>query len=788
MKKPDSWRKGNRSEYTAMKRFRIDANNLCIAVVAIAPILFFWKALFLKYDLFYDDIYYVFYNMRSLLYFMGRAGRLFLWNPFEFSGMDCTGDIQKGIFYPFNIIYYFISTGPAISYYVTFHFMLQSIFTYLYLRSRALSPVSSCCGALIFTFGSFTVLHICSLNFLGTICWLPILLLILERCREKLRLDLIFCGAIVVALMFLSGAPQMFYYCGLFFILYGILVISGFIWHREYRKAAMTLIAYIVIGAVAAGLSAVQMIPFQQMSQGTFREGGTSFDFSNSFCLSLRMLKTLLVPFFYGGTHTESYQGDWNFFDGVFYFGIFTFFLALPGLIVMKDRLKGFYLSVLVISFGTSLGGSFIFFPLMFKYLPFFDLFRTPSRFMCFVNFILAVGAAYGVEWLMKVKDRQGLQRGRMAVNIISILIIAILLLIAYTGGSPSDAQWREMYVAVVIILASNLLLRTLLAGRLSMRFFALLAVVLLLADLWFFGLRYVQFVPHSEVVKIPAPYAALPADDSTFRVVTNTDIKTDENYMRWNLRFGCESVQGFNALAQRDYVTYLFFNETHQIPSGEFIERLRIHSYAFYLGSSRTAMTDLLNVKYYFDYDEKSGSARVDENRTFLPRFFLVKEFMIEPERDRILEYLSNPSFNAGQVVFLEKKPETKDIETVKMLNVKSAGGADSVSVTSHRFDEIVLETRSSLPSILFASEVFHPDWKAFIDGREVTVYRANYVFRSLFVPSGTHRITMRYEPSGFKTGLILTFVTLLSVIACFCVMGALRFFRKPRGSLQTH
>ncbi len=773
----------------AMKRFRIDADTLCVAVAAVTPIIFFWKALFLKYDLFYDDIYYVFYNMRSLLYFMGKAGRLFLWNPFEFSGMDCTGDIQKGIFYPLNILYYFISTGPAISYYVTFHFMLQSLFTYLYLRSRSLSPGSSCFGALAFTFGSFTVLHICSLNFLGTICWLPLLLFILERCRDRLRLEYILYAAIVVALMFLSGAPQMFYYCGLFFILYGFFTLSGFIWRREYKKAAMMLLAYLIIGIVATGLSAVQLIPFQQMSQGTFREGGTSFDFSNSFSLSPRMIKTMLVPFFYGGTHTESYQGDWNFFDGVFYFGIFTLFLALPGLILMKDRLKGFYLTALLISFGTSLGGNFIFFPILYKYLPFFNLFRTPSRFMCFVNFIVAVGAAYGVEWLLKVKDKKDMQRGKMAVNIISIIFLAILLLIMHTGGSPcTGAQQREVYVAIVIILASNLLLRVLLSGKLSTRLLVPLAVTLLLADLWFFGLRYIQFVPHSEVVKVPGPYAALPADDSTFRVVTNTDKRTDENYMRWNLRFGCESIQGFNALAQRDYVTYLFYNETHQKPFGDYIERLRIHSYAFYLGRARTQMTDLLNVRYFFDYDESTGSARLDENPTFLPRFFLVDRFQVEPEREKILEYLSNPSFKADSAVFLEEKPNSQDIETVKALNSKNMEGVDSVSVVSHRYDEIVLETRSSLPSILFASEVFHPAWKAFIDGREVTIYRADYIFRSLLVPSGTHRITMRYEPSGFKTGLTLTLITLLSAGVCFCVMGILRFIRRPHESLQTH
>jgi len=772
-----------------MKRFRINADTVFIAVLVIAPVVFFWKALFLRYDLFYDDIQYVFYNMRSLLHLMGLAGRLFLWNPYEFSGMDCTGDIQKGIFYPFNIIYYFISTGPAISYYITFHFVLQSIFTYLYLRSRNLSPAGSCIGALIFTFGSFTILHISTPNFIGTICWLPLLLLILERLRERLRLDLILYGAIVVAMMFLSGAPQIFYYCGLFFILHTIWILSGLMWRREFVKAAQTLAAYIVLGAVAAGLSAVQMIPFHQMSQGTFREGGTSFDFCNSFFLSPRMLKTLLVPFFYGGTQTESYYGDWNFFDGVFYFGIFTFFLAIPGLIVMRDRLKGFYLSVLVISSGTSLGGNFIFFPLMYKYLPFFDHFRTPSRFMGFVNFILAVGAAYGVDWLMKAHSSREAQFGKTAVNIISIVLILLLMLILHTGEVPcTAAQHREVYVAVVVVLLSSLLIRPVSAGKTPTRFFIPLAMLLIIIDLWFFGLRYVKFVPHSEVTKVPAPYAALPAHDSTFRVVTNTDRRTEEDYIRWNLRFGFESIQGFNALAQRDYVTYLFYNETHQKPFGDFIERLRIPSYAFYLGNARTPMIDLLNVKYYFDYDEKTGSAVVDENRAFLPRFLLVKKFLIEPERDRILEYLSSPYFRAGQVVFLEKKPEKKDIDTITTLNVKSSESKDYVSVLSHRFDEIVLETQSSLPSILFASEVFHPDWKAFVDGREVTVYRANYVFRSLLVPSGTHRITMRYEPSGFRTGLILTLITLLSVVACLCIMGARRLIRRPHESLQTH
>jgi len=765
-----------------MKRFRFSADHVFAAVAALSPVIFFWKSLFLKYDLFYDDIYYVFYNMRSLLYAMGRAGRLFLWNPFEFSGMDCTGDIQKGLFYPFNIICYFMSTGPAISYYVAFHFIIQSLFTYIFLRSRSLSPASSCFGALAFTFGSFTVLHICSLNFLGTICWLPLMLLIMERLREKPRPDLVIYGAVTATLMFLSGAPQMFYYCGLFLMLHGIFALSGLLLEKDYRKAALFAACCLGIVAVAAGLSAVQLIPFHQMSQGTFREGGTSFDFCNSFHMTFRMMKTLLVPFFYGGTGTEAYQGDWNFFDGVFYFGIFTMLLAIPGLIAMKDSLKGFWLTTLVISVGTSLGGSFIFFPIFYRFLPFFDHFRTPSRFMLFTNFVVAVGAAYGLEWFMNVQDVNVIKRGKMSVNIISILIIVMLLLIMHAGGAPcTGAQQREIFVAVVILLLSNLMLRLLISGRISARNFASLAVVLLLADLWFFGLRYVQFVPRSEVVKVPGPFASLPADDSTFRIVTNTDRRTDENFMRWNVRFGFESIQGFNALAQRDYVTYLFYNETHTVPFGDFIERLRIHSYAFYLGNSRTGMTDLLNARYYFDYDEARRSAEVKENPSFLKRFFLVRKIVTEPGRDRILEYLSSPSFKPEEAVFLEKKPEELDIETVRALNVKGFEGSDRVSVIANRYDEILLETECREPSILFASEVYHPDWKASVDGREVEVYRSDYIFRSVLVPSGKHRIEMRYEPAGFRKGVVISLISLAAVIICLLAPFAVRSFRKP-------
>ncbi|MDB4334839.1 YfhO family protein [bacterium] len=68
--------------------------------------------------------------------------------------------------------------------------------------------------------------------------------------------------------------------------------------------------------------------------------------------------------------------------------------------------------------------------------------------------------------------------------------------------------------------------------------------------------------------------------------------------------------------------------------------------------------------------------------------------------------------------------------------------------------------------------SEVYYAKgWKAYIDGNEADIIRANYILRALMVPAGDHTIEFVFEPSSFKTGQILSAIS--SILILLLIVG---------------
>ena len=62
-------------------------------------------------------------------------------------------------------------------------------------------------------------------------------------------------------------------------------------------------------------------------------------------------------------------------------------------------------------------------------------------------------------------------------------------------------------------------------------------------------------------------------------------------------------------------------------------------------------------------------------------------------------------------------------------------------------RQGHIELKTKASEPRILVISENHHPNWHAYVDGKEQPLIRANYLWKAVALPPGEHHVELRYH-----------------------------------------
>jgi uncharacterized membrane protein YfhO len=69
----------------------------------------------------------------------------------------------------------------------------------------------------------------------------------------------------------------------------------------------------------------------------------------------------------------------------------------------------------------------------------------------------------------------------------------------------------------------------------------------------------------------------------------------------------------------------------------------------------------------------------------------------------------------------------------------------------------------RASLNSlgVLVLADSFYPGWRVYVDGEKREILRANFFFRAVRLPPGEHLVEFRYQPLGFKLGLLVSSVT---------------------------
>ena len=195
-------------------------------------------------------------------------------------------------------------------------------------------------------------------------------------------------------------------------------------------------------------------------------------------------------------------------------------------------------------------------------------------------------------------------------------------------------------------------------------------------------------------------------------------------------------------------------------------------------------------------------------EYKKTLPRAFFARNIHIEKNSQRIIDLIFDSKIDLSSSIILEEKPielnssldyfktsllrhsgkpkahpespkEKSDSGQARMTDFEMTTNTfitlpkpstDSfASIISYKPQEITIRARSNVPQMLFLSDNYYPGWKAYVDGKETKIYRADFTFRSIYLPKGSHVVGFEYDPMSFKLGYIvssLSFIVLLLII----------------------
>jgi hypothetical protein len=234
---------------------------------------------------------------------------------------------------------------------------------------------------------------------------------------------------------------------------------------------------------------------------------------------------------------------------------------------------------------------------------------------------------------------------------------------------------------------------------------------------------------------------------------------------------YGIFSATGYDPSILRSY--YEFIDAANKNPGSSVSEMdVQIPFLAVF-----SPALDFLNITYVMvplGYDPLAGDIqfrlvredmaqgyRVYKNLSASPRFFMVRNILHFSSDELLARALREGADLKKTVLISDTEADAKSF-------VSTCGPTDTFSVnpTKYGINDITLETHATCQAPLVTSEVWYPGWHAYVDGKEIPIYKTNMAFRTLLVPNGDHIIRMVYKPTIFLLGGIVSMGSILGAV----------------------
>lgn len=790
-----------------------------VAILFIIPLVLFFQTTLGGQEIQRHDITQWRAGAESVIEYRKEFDEEPLWVNNMFGGMPAVVvSVQKQVPHLDSLTNYFHKIYPALQYWV----LLTGMYVLLILMG--FRPLTAVFGSLLYGLTTYFPIiimagHTSKFFTLAFVPWTIAGYWLITRTPKQIAGLLLFTAAF--ALEVRAGHPQITYY--FMFLIGGLWVYDSINWFKKSDiKKWGVVTAVLMIGGVMGILNNAEITLFQQsyaphsIRGGSDLEGTTGLNANYAFAWSQGKAETLTlaVPNLFGGASPD-YWGPKSFTSGPHYLGALAVFFMLIALLRVRQKIMYVFLGVGFLAILFSWGGNFaVFNKLAFNYIPFFDKFRAPETWLVVTSFCFSIVAVYGLEALIDwVGEKQisikklypiaGLAAGLFIVLFVTVKgfdfigvgeVENIAVQIAQQNQLPANNPQvverarsivqnqfvptrtekanADLYRLGLFMIAGLGLTYAYFTRKISASILSASVVLLTAVDMISVGQRYMddtKFVANNANAMRLIESQRRPLDTFIQENISDNDIYPyrvfpllDNPYSNAIPSYFYPSLGGYSgaklALAQD-----VIMKSGEPMFGGQFGINLDLLS--------------VLNTKY-ITYNPglqipgvtpvySGNDGVVYEIEEVLPKAFFIDQVITVDDPKEAYEYLFADRLDFARTAVVEGfSPE--------IIPDSSA----TVEFTSYTGAEMTLQISRETPGFLVLSEIYYPDgWVATLNGKEIPIYKTNYLLRGLQIPAGDHTLELDFRPSAFYTGVKLSWVSLIFQISLALFLVARRF-----------
>ena len=680
---------------------------------------------------------------------------------------------------------------------------------YAFMLAFGCSPWLSMVGAIAYAFASYNFIiidagHVTKAEVIATI---PAVIAGVKLCYDKKYVLGGILTLLATGLNVYWNHQQISYYTILMLLALAVAYLVFAMVQKQMKSFWLTSFFLILMALFAILPAADRLIPSMDYSKESMRGGavlhgaadseagksGLNRDYAFMWSYGKAETMTLLIPNFYGGSSNyplddksetyktikkyagtsqakqfvkaaPTYWGDQPFTSGPVYAGAIICFLFILGLMVVPQKERWWLLAAAVIGVVMSWGRNF---PIvnnwLFDHLPLYNKFRTPSMALVMTTTAMAM---LGMLALKEVIDRKVTMKQVGIAGGVSAglcLLFAIFPSLAGSFRGTVDAQmpdWltsaiiadrqhmltADAWRSVVFILLATVGIVVYLRAE-KMRSIVLVSIlgVLILGDLWTVDKHFLNdshFVAKKQKLITPtdADRQILADKDPDYRVLnlaSNTFNESRTSYFH-------KSVGGYSPAKLRRYQDIIDY---------------------YFSGRLNMNVLNMLNTRYVITQQGVQHNPDAFGNAWFVRQV----EWVNTPNEE--IEAIGDADLKT--VAFIDTCWQNKVQGALTMTQPAK------IELTRYANPgNLFYESESAEDGMAVFSEVYYKTWKAFIDGQEVPVLRANYILRALEIPAGKHTIEFRCKDDLLKQTQIISLIA--SCVIVLVVMLLLIFRKK--------